>query len=202
MEDSPAASASFMVTTSQVTAALACVQLFVPAGGPATNSPLHRRVGEKSIALIAQKWAVNYAGHVATRRNFGCGDLNLVEVPIRVLNACAVDNAIEAGPERGAHAHGTRFASGVKRVAAKRKLLESLGRQTNGANLGMRAWVELACNIVERLQQRLAGFCANDGCAEGSRTRGAQRAGRKGNKRSHALCVSIESGFAISGGAG
>ena len=101
-------------------------------------------MGEESVALVAQKGLSTMQCMSLRRGDFRRGNLNLLAVVVGVLDGSAVDDAIEAGPERGAHAHGAGLAGGVERVAGERKLLEVLGGEADGADLGVGAGVELA----------------------------------------------------------
>jgi hypothetical protein len=54
------------------------------------------------------------------------GNPNLIAMAICVFDRGAVDHAIEASPQRRAHAHGAGLAGGVERVSGQRNRLSRL----------------------------------------------------------------------------
>src|ERR1700722_16071714 len=89
---------------------------------PEPKSPEHVGMGKKSITLIAQNGAIHSAAHVTPRCNFRCGYADLIAVAIRVFDCGSINDAIKAGPQCRAHAHGTRLAGGVEGIPPERDL--------------------------------------------------------------------------------
>jgi len=110
-------------------------------------------MGKQCITYVVQHGAIHDAMHIATGGHFCCWNLNLAAVPVAVFNGCAKDDAIEAGPERCAHAHGAGFAGGVEGVTGKGDAFESLGGQADGAHLGVGAGIEFPRDRVPCSQQ-------------------------------------------------
>lgn len=134
---------------------------------------------------------VNAGAEVTAHGDLGCRNLNLAEVAIGVIDGCAVNHAVKFGPERGAHTHGAWLARGVERVAGERELLELLCGKANGADFSVDTGVELASNVVERMQQRLAGTRVYNGGAKAARTRRLERARGEGYESPHLCLVAL-----------
>jgi len=109
-------------------------------------------MSKKSIAFVAKNGAVDDAFHVAACCNLGGRDVNLIAVAIGVGDGGAVNYAIDASPERGAHAHGAGLAGGVEGVTGERNCLESFCSFADGADLGMGTGVGLLLDGVEGAQ--------------------------------------------------
>ena len=117
---------------------------------------------KQRIALVAQHRAVNDARHVTARGHF-CGvNLNLVAMPVCVINRSAVDHTVKTRPQSGAHAHGAWFTGGVKRVPGKRDLFEPFGGEANGAHFSVCTGIELLPHGIERAQQHFTCLGMND----------------------------------------
>ena len=148
-------------------------------------------MSEKGIALLTEKWADNLAGQVAACGNFSCRNMNLIAVAVGILNGCAVNDAIEARPENGGHAHGTWLARGVKRISVKRDLMQLARGKTHGADLSVRGGINLLRNTVKGAKEQAAGLRVDHGRAEGSRTRGALRARSERHKSKHLGAIAV-----------
>jgi len=131
---------------------------------------LHVGVREESEAGVALDGAFDEAGHVGALRYFGGRDLDLQAEAVGVGDGCAVDDAVEAGPESAGHAHGAGLAGGVEGVAAERKTLELLAGEADAADLGVGAGVVLRAYGVVSSHEAGAGGGVEDVGAEGDGT--------------------------------
>jgi len=112
-------------------------------------------------------------------------------MPRRVLDGGAEDHAINIGPQRRTHAHRARLARAIERETGQRDLLEPFCRAANRPDFGVATRIKFTGYVVQRAQQKLAGFCMDDARPEAARARRTQRACREGNQRTHPLGIAV-----------
>lgn len=99
-------------------------------------------MGEESVTLGSEDGSVDFTAHVAAGDDLCGGYVNLLAMVVGVFDCGPINHPIEAGPERGAHAHRAGFAGGVEGVPGEGKVLQLFGGQPDGSDFCMRAGVE------------------------------------------------------------
>ena len=156
---------------------------------PSAKSFLHIRMREKGDAKIAQHGAVDDGQHVGAAGDVARGNVDLEAKAGGVGDGGAVDDAIDARPERVGHAHRARLARGIHCVAGERRTLQLFAGEAHGAQLGVGGRIAFGHDGVDGLHELFAGLRVDDEGTERDRAKRLERASGKAVERAHALFV-------------
>jgi hypothetical protein len=154
---------------------------------------------EQGAAQFSEQGTLNRAVHVGSLRDFFGGNLNLQAMTIGIGDCGAVHNTIKPGPQRVAHAHGARLASGIQSEAGEGGALEFLAAQANGAQFSVRGGIVFAHDGIGGADEPLTGRSIDDQGSERSWIRSIEGAGGEMKNLTHARFVQLQQTEALPG---